>query len=46
MLDVNPSYDTVIKIYKEEHIDSVYEVTFLSAVPLIIIINVSLFCTS
>lgn len=45
-LYVNLSYGTVIKIYKEEHIDSVYEVKFLSAMPLIIIINISLFCTS
>jgi len=33
-------------LYKEEHIDNVYEVTFLSAMPLIIIKNASLFCTS
>ena len=33
-------------LYNEEHIDNVYELIFLSAMPLIIIINASLFCTS
>jgi len=47
-LYVNPSHGTVFKVhvYKEEHIDTVYEVIFISAMPLIIIINVSLYCTS